>query len=221
MLFSAFSIFVMSISAFLAIAIAIFNPFANLLGKSRGKTGKEIGEKIEKVVYVLDSDGKKKLDEDGNPEINWSGISSNAGGWCTGACLFLAILMPISYLITFVIEPIYIISAITKGIGSVYVAYAMLAIILYLAISKIVAFIGIIQAAFKVSEPEIIPGINAPQEERLAYEIRKKIKEEEAAKKVEVTTASWLKSLFFRFVYALPDLYLVYLVVTALSPTLK
>jgi len=213
-MFSPLTIFVLLTCALIAITADIVDPFSNLVGQMKGKSAKQIKDEVTKTVYVVDQDGKEVLDEDGDPKINWRGLSNKAGGWCCSACLFMAVLLPLSWLVGFVVEPIFAITAITKGIGNIYVAYGALVIILIAAFRFVYSIGKVVGNSFKKVKPEEKPGPNATPEELVAYEVRKQVEEQ----KVSVTNASLFWLTMRRIFFALPDLYLVYLLVLALLP---
>lgn len=217
-MFSPFVIFIMIVSVFVALIADIFDPFSSLLNSSRGKTGKQIGDSMEDVAYVHNEKGEKVLDEDGTAKVNWKKIGKKAGGWCSGACLYVAFVLPLSLLITYVVEPIVFISAITQKIGIPYLAYAMLGIIVISVVVTISSLSKAMKSVFKKDESAKEPGPDATTEERLAYKIRKDMEKEVTEKKVVITTGGWILSILRRIFFALPDLYLVYLIVLALMP---
>ena len=75
-----------------------------------------------------------------------------------------------------------------------------------------------VKSAFKKDDGIKEPGPDASDDERLAYQVRKTMEKEADEKKVAITTGQWILSILRRFFFALPDLYLVYLIVLALLP---
>ena len=125
-MFSPFVIFIMIVSVFVALVADIFEPFASLTNSLRGKTSKQIIDSMEDIAYVHDEKGDRVLDDDDDPKVNWKKIGEKAGGWCLGACFYIVFILPLSLIITFVVEPIVFISAITQNIGIPYLPYETL-----------------------------------------------------------------------------------------------
>lgn len=205
----AISIWLLAVGALIALAADIFNPFANFLFKYRGKSNGDLGKNIEKNFYKFDADGKKVLDEDGDPEVNWGKAVRKGGPWVVSCCFWGLFVYPITLAITFVLEPIAAFQAILNHIGNVYLAYAALAIIFITLISTLWTWGSMISNAFKESTDSKKPGPNASEEEKWKYEFEQAAK---AAKPV-VTGSSLFWSFCRRVFFALPDVYLVYLIV--------
>lgn len=217
-MFSPFSIFILLASILIGLSCTIFNPLNKVSAYMRGKTGKQLGEAFDKAVYVYE-DGVKVMDDDDTPKINWSNIVSKGSSCCLSGCCFLGILLPLDYLVTYVVEPIFILTAITKGIGNVYLAYAMLVIIL---ISAFLAIRGLVLGAKEISKATKAEKAPEPKfandEERIAYKVRQDMEKEQEEKKVSLTNSQYFLDILRRIFFALPDLYLIYLVVLALWP---
>lgn len=191
-MFGTFSIMILIMSALLALIADIADPSYAMKGKRKA----ELLSALEKETYVFDENNQKELDENGKPKINWRGLFVNKDG-SISPIFYIVVLFPFALLITLVVEPYYMITAIQKGIGNTLLAYAGLAIITSSVTYIVASYVIAKKAASKFIDPE----------EAAAAEARKYV---ELSGPPRVTLAR-------RIVFALPDLYLVYLIVLALT----
>jgi hypothetical protein len=221
-MFSTFAIFVLFASVCGICVIELWS-FSGFGWERKGKTSKQTSQELFGNIYVTDETGKIKLDEDEHRMIDWDNVAKKRLPLLAKACFSLLVINPLSFLITFVVEPIFAITAITRSIGNVYFAYAVL-VILVIQLIKMCFDIKklILDSVKSVNDSIPMPGDekynNANPAQKKEYDALLAAREAELEKTVPVTNATLIHTTIRHLFFALPDLYLVYLLVLALLP---